>query len=150
VVVLSIHPSRHPSRHPSSSSLDEEDDGTGRRRRLMAAAAVYPIVFVWPATGTSRSCRRGETSSLRFFFASRKVNFVGFLFHVLQIGSCSAYQWRSHGGGMSRFLFSSSSSAGWVASASWCITGKSRAQGALVDSLFTHAMMFYLGHWHQP
>ncbi len=34
----------------------------------MAAAAIYPIVFVWPATGTSRSCRRGETSSLRFFF----------------------------------------------------------------------------------
>jgi hypothetical protein len=49
------------------------------------------------------------------------VNFVGFLFHVLQIDSCNAYQWRSHGGGMSRFLFSSSSNAGWVASASWCI-----------------------------
>ncbi len=49
---------------------------------------------------------------LFFFLASRKVNFVGFLFHVLHIGSCSAYQWRSHGGGMSRFLFSSSSSAG--------------------------------------
>ncbi len=88
-----------------------------------------------------------------FFFASQKkmVNFVRFLFRVLQIGSCSAYQWRSHGGGMSRFLSSSSSSsAGWVASASWCITGKSRAQEALVDSLFAHAMMFYLGDWHQP
>jgi hypothetical protein len=55
-----------------------------------------------------------------FFVASRKkiVNFVGFLFRVLQIGSCSAYQWRSHGGGMSRFLLSSSSSAGSIASAS--------------------------------
>jgi hypothetical protein len=51
---------------------------------------------------------------------------------------------------MSRFLLSSSSSAGSIASASWCITGKSRAQGALVHSLFAHAMMFYLGHWHQP
>jgi len=50
-------------------------------------------------------------------FWKKIVNFVGFLFRVLQIGSCSAYQWRSHGGGMPRFLLSNSNSAGSVASA---------------------------------
>jgi hypothetical protein len=44
-------------------------------------------------------------------FRKKIVNFVGFLSRVLQIGSCSAYQWRSHGGGMSRFLSSSSGSS---------------------------------------
>jgi hypothetical protein len=35
----SIHPFCHPSRHPSSSSLDEEDDGT---RGGQMAAPIYP------------------------------------------------------------------------------------------------------------
>jgi hypothetical protein len=41
----SIHPFRHPSHHPSSSSLDEEDDGTGGQRQLMATVAFYFLIY---------------------------------------------------------------------------------------------------------
>ncbi len=48
VVVLSIHPSRHPSNHPSIQvpHPGEEDDGRGGGEGQMAAAAVYPNVYV--------------------------------------------------------------------------------------------------------
>jgi len=39
VAILSIHPSRH----PSSSSLDEEDDGTGGRRPLMHVKRIVSV-----------------------------------------------------------------------------------------------------------
>jgi hypothetical protein len=44
VVVLSIHPSHHPSR--KFLIPEEEDDGTGGGRRLMAMATIYPHVHV--------------------------------------------------------------------------------------------------------